>query len=323
MKELVLSRRDLLVRIAKMYYEQELSQSEIAKNVNISRSNVSRMLRLCRELKIVDIRIDETSSMGILLEAEILQLFHLKKVVVVPSIDDQEQLKVKLGQAAARLLESQLADGMSVGISWGSSLYYLVENFLSSRRINVSVVQLLGGQGARNLNIDGYELARKMAAKLSGTCYVLQAPLIVQNELLRDMLMKEPDICQIIERAKQVDIAVLGIGTIHPGNSALMRAGYIDVSTLGDLKRLGVVGDILGYQMYADGRIFEHEMNRRIISIKPEDLIQIPTTIGVAGGVHKAAAIRAAIEGEYINTLVTDEWAAMHILSAAKENRIK
>ena len=65
------ARRDLLIRVAKLYYYEGLSQGEIAGKIGVSRSNVSKMLQACKDRQIVEIRIDETSSTGLYLESEL------------------------------------------------------------------------------------------------------------------------------------------------------------------------------------------------------------------------------------------------------------
>ena len=44
----------------------------------------------------------------------------------------------------------------------------------------------------------------------------------------------------------------------------------------------------------------------QIIAIPLEDYQNIPTRIGVAGGLEKTEAIRAALNGNYVNVLITD-----------------
>lgn len=312
------TRRDLLVEVAKMYYLEGLSQQKIAKKIDVSRPNVSRMLKTCRELNIVEIRINDTSSMGMLLQKELAEHFHLSNVIVTPSGADAEQSKDRVGQAAAHLLESLLRDGMTVGISWGSSLYYLVEHFLPQKYFDVEVVQLIGGIGARNLQTDGLELARKLSRKLNGIYHVLQAPLVVQSEALKNMLVQEPDISQVLEKGSQVNIAVIGIGTIQHENSALVRAGYMSKKQAEDLAKRGAVGDVFGQQIDRDGNICDFELNKRTIAIDLQQLQHIPIVIGVASGADKAEVIRGAMKGGFIKMLVTDEAAAMRIVSIKK-----
>ena len=208
---------------------------------------------------------------------------------------------------------------MTVGISWGSSLYYLVEHFSPRNYLDVEVVQLIGGIGARNLQTDGLELARKLSRKLNKVYHVLQAPLVVQSETLKNMLIQEPDIAQVLKKGKQVDIAVIGIGTIHRENSALVRAGYMSQEQAEDLAKRGAVGDVFGQQIDKEGNICDFELNKRTLGIDLQQLKHIPVVIGVASGADKAEVIRGAMKGGYIKMLVTDEAAAMRIVSMKKE----
>jgi lsr operon transcriptional repressor len=48
-----------------------------------------------------------------------------------------------------------------------------------------------------------------------------------------------------------------------------------------------------------------------------EELAQLPTIVGVAGGEEKADAIYAALKGRRINGLVTEETTARAVLALA------
>ena len=48
---------ELLLKVAQLYYEQGLTQNEIAKKLFISRSNISRLLTQAREAGIVEIKV--------------------------------------------------------------------------------------------------------------------------------------------------------------------------------------------------------------------------------------------------------------------------
>jgi len=222
--------RDLLVRIAKLYYLQNQSQQQIAQQVGVSRSNVSRLLKIARELNIVEIRVHDSSPMSDVLEGELSKLFRLKRVIVVSGFLPLEQAKMQVGQAAARSLAKFLHDGMTVGISWGSSLYYLVKDFVSPRPLNVSVVQLIGGSGARDLSTDGLELARGLSSKLNGDCRVLQAPLVVQTHRLQQMLSQEPDIRSVLDQARRVDVPVISTSPTSANSNDLASSAISSVT---------------------------------------------------------------------------------------------
>ena len=82
------ARRDFLVEVAKLYYEQDLSQAEIAGRFNVSRSLVSHLLKLSREQGIVEIRINDPRSRAVLLQQKLCARFDLASAVVVPSGPD-------------------------------------------------------------------------------------------------------------------------------------------------------------------------------------------------------------------------------------------
>jgi len=314
-------RRELLINVAKLYYYEGLSQGEIAAKIGASRSNVSKMLQTCKDLRIVEIRIDETSSTSRYLEHEIAERLEIGPVTVVHSFSDPDETKLHLGKAAARYLESRLKNGLCVGISWGSSLYRLVEAFSPSRVYRVDVVQLMGGLGARDLTIDGTNLAYRLCGKLSGQCHVVPAPLVVRNKSVRDSLLGEPDIRRTLQRALDVDIAFVGIGSSYPEASALVRSGYLSKRETEDLLGRGAVGNVLGRQIDVQGNLCSVTLNDRVVGLNPEELKKIPVVVGVAAGAPKAEAILGAIRGKYINALVTDEAAGLGILSLLEQPR--
>lgn len=309
------NRRDLLIQVAEMYYVKGLSQKEIAKKINVSRSNVSRMLKTCLEKKIVEIRINYTSSMGVYLQDKIKELFGLSNAIVVRTGSSLEETKMNIGKAAAQYLESILQDGMTLGVAWGTTIYHLVQAFRPVKKLHVDIVQLLGGTGARDLNTDGLELARNFARVLKGNCYILQAPLIVQNKVVKDLLLAEPDISQHFERASKVDVAVVGIGSNRPEVSALLRAGYLSKEESEDLLSMGVVGDICGNQIDINGNLCPIDLNERTIGIRLEQLKRIPLVIGLAAGTEKAESILGGLRGKIINSLITDESTALSLIN--------
>jgi hypothetical protein len=54
------------------------------------------------------------------------------------------------------------------------------------------------------------------------------------------------------------------------------------------------------------GATVKTPLDERVMSIAPADLMQVPRRVGVAGGVSKYRAIRAALRGAWVNVLVTD-----------------
>jgi DNA-binding transcriptional regulator LsrR (DeoR family) len=76
----------------------------------------------------------------------------------------------------------------------------------------------------------------------------------------------------------------------------------------------GAVGEICLRYFEADGKPMKLSVDERIIAIDSPTLLSIPRRIGVAGGMHKLEAIRAALLGGWLNILITDSKVAINLL---------
>ena len=81
------------------------------------------------------------------------------------------------------------------------------------------------------------------------------------------------------------------------------------------MRRDGVVGDLMGYLLDEKGAVLDIPQNRKVVALHPEQLSEVETVVGVAGGAAKAAAILAALRGGYLDVIVTDSVAAEAILA--------
>lgn len=307
-------RKDLMIEVARMYYEDRLNQAEIAARVNMTRSNVSKLLSAARDNGIVEIRIIEPSSRAVQKANQLKAHFGLLDVIVVPSAPTYEETLVMVGRRAARYLESLLHEGIRIGFSWGTSLYQMVEQLSQFEIPSSVVVEFHGGIGSRNLSVDGNELARRFALRLRAAPYLVQAPLIVRSVELKKLLIREPGIAGVLEMAESVEIAFLGIGTSEPRYSATLRAGLVTEGESRKLWKKGAVGMVCGHYFDINGNLVDDDINQRAVSIELGKLHDIPRTVGVALGERKVEALIGVLRGKYINCLITDEQAATRIL---------
>lgn len=313
-------RRHLLAEVASLYYEQNLSQAEIAERLGLSRSNVSRLLAEARQEGIVEITIHYPWQGRPDLERRLVERFRLKDARVLQTGSyGYTQMVQGLGVLAARYLESHLRDRMVLGISWSTGVYQVVNALRAARRLGVTVVQLTGAVGSVSPVLDGPDLARWLAQTLGGQYRYLHAPLLVESAEVRQALEQERAIRETLDLARRADIALVGIGSIQPALSTLLQTGLVDEDGLAAIAAMGAVGDICTYHYDIYGRIVPLELHQRIIGIDLVSLSRIPLVIGVAGGREKAEAILGALRGGYINCLVTDEVAAHEVLRLANQ----
>ena len=313
-------RHDVLVRVAELYYIKKKSQQEIADIMHASRSSISKMLKTCVDQGIVEFKVNSLSSSGIRLQHELKKHFNLKDVVLVSPAETLEETKSSVGSAAADYLESQLQNNLTLGVAWGTTPYLVGSHFNPDTIYDIDVIQLIGGIGARSIDTDGQELVKLFQKHFHGTGYVLQAPLIVKNPLIKQMLMEEPEIKNHFKKVKQVDIALLGLGSNRSNLSAIHKSGHIKKTDADDMLKMGAVGDVCGTQVDINGNVCQTKLSDRVIAIDMDTLLKVPTRIGVAAGPEKADIILASLRGKSVNVLITDEVAAKKVLEYSTED---
>jgi len=311
----------LLAKVASLYYEKNLTQAEIAQRLNISRPQVSRLLAEGRQEGVVEIIIHHPAAKSSSLEQELLDRFALKEIkILVTGAIGYSQLVERLGVLAARHMEERLEDGMILGISWNTGVYQVVNALRAAHQKKVTVVQLTGAVGSINPLIDGPDLTRWLAQTLGGQYKYLPAPLLVESPATREALLQDRSIRESMALLDQMDMALIGIGSLSPALSSLLLAGYITEAELREIIRQGGVGDICSYHFDLRGRILPLELHQRLIGVSLDTLKKTPYVIGVGGGIDKASAVLGALRLGVLDCLVTDEIAARAVLKMSTQS---
>ena len=189
---------------------------------------VSRLLTDARENGIVEIRVQRPLQSDPELENSLKEQFGLADAfVALTSHRSGDRLLRKLGTAGARMLGRYISPHITLGLAWGTSISATVDAFEAAQQIPVKVVQLVGAMGARITEYDGHYLVRRMAEKLGGEAYYLNAPYLCQNAQVAKALLETKGVKETIGIAKKTDVALLGIGTTVPEHSSFFLAGYV------------------------------------------------------------------------------------------------
>lgn len=309
-------RSDLLVRVASMYYERDYSQQKIADILNKSRSNISRLLKEAKEKGLVEIRVRKQFPTVPELENALVEAFGITDALVLEcnSADYPARLE-RIGQLAAAHLLRVIEDGDTLAIAWGTGVASAVSAFPIVETIKADVVQMLGTVGRVDSVIDGPELARQLGKRLGGTHYYLHAPLFVDSPSTRAIFLQQATISETLERARQANVALVGIGTTVPGKSSFLRAGHLTEDELELLRDEGVVGESAGQHFDINGKAAGLAINQRVISLPADDIQNIPCKVAVACGLHKTRSIVGALRGGYVDVLATDDITARAVLN--------
>jgi DNA-binding transcriptional regulator LsrR (DeoR family) len=306
----------LIVKAADLYYLRDFTQEAIARRLGLSRPTVSRLLARARRSGVVRIEIASPDHAFTRLEAALEERFGLREALVVRGSERPEATRAALGRRAAAALDRVLKGGERVGVSWGTTLRATIDA-LRPRRLRTTVVPLVGGVGSVAAQIHANDLARRLAEAHGGVHHLLHAPAIVASPAVREALLSDPRIARVLEAARRVEVALVGIGALVP-SSTVVQSGYFTLRDLAALRSLGAVGDVCTRPFSIEGRPVDPRLDRRILAVSLADLRRIPTVIAVAGGAEKAEAITGALRAGFVDILVTDHLAAQAVLRAAR-----
>lgn len=306
----------LMVKVATLYYKDGLTQDKISKKIKVSKYQVNRILKRALETGIVQITINDSASGISTLEEKLEKAFNLKRAIVIDNLGlSDHELKVKLGQAAARYLVEIIKNGDIIGIAWGTTISEAINHLPAKVNKDVKVIQVTGGMHQLALNLNCQDIARRLSDRFDSEPHLIFAPVIVESKNLRDLLLREQSIRETFKFFKGITIALSGVGAISEhSRSTLIETGTVNEEELESLRTKAAVGDIFSHFIDINGRIADKNIDNRMITITTEDILKIPYLIGVAGGESKARAILGAIRGRYINILITDSKAASKLL---------
>jgi len=312
-------RIDLLVNVAKLYYEHGYNQSMIAEKLSLSRPYISKLIAQARDEGIVTIKIRDPSHTETSLERELRQRFALRKAIVVPHSMDKTPL-VKVGLACARYLDTIVSGGDVIGVTWGSTMLACAQNAIARQDLlGVTIVQLCGGISNIERSIYASEIPKLFADAFSGTPYIMPLPAIVDDAHVKQSMLSDRAINYVMEYARKANIALFTVGQFGEDN-ALIHAGYLSGYPLKKLDEAGAVGDICSHFIDESGQICDAELDERTIGLSLEELKKKEYRIAVAVGQKKVRSICGALNGGYLNVIITDEDTAHAVIRRLDES---
>ena len=308
----------LMTKVARMYYEEELRQSDIAKQLGISQAAVSRLFNRARKEGIIRISVNTPNGVYIDLEKELMVRYGLRDAIVVDcyKCDDEELIHRDLGIAASYYVESAINNGEVIALSsWSATLLSLVDSMHTIPNKNdIKVIQILGGVGSPSAEIHATRLTGRFADLVQGEAIYLPAPGVVGTKASRDAFLDDPFVQEVMSLYDQTTMALIGIGSVTPSPLLAQSGNVFSEKELDMLRSKDAVGDILLQYFDGEGIPVKSSLNNRVVSMELEQLKKVDRAIGIAGGTRKFTAIRGALRGGLINILITDNFTAQKLV---------
>lgn len=305
----------LLVKIASLYYEEGLNQSQIAHDLNISQSFVSRAIKRCHNEGLVKVSVIHPSGTFVMSERKLQQKYRVKQVIIVDIEDNStpNTLKRAVGSAAATYLQTSLKQTALVGISsWSTFISAMVDSLHPNDATAKGVIQILGGVG-HNRNLQANILANHLAKLLNCPAYLLPTTSSAQTLEEKNHQLADPELAEVVDLFPKVDVAIVGIGTSEPSDLIRNLGIIYKEETKEQLNSRGAVGDICLHYYDKTGKPILSDEEDLMISMTLPQLKECPEVIALAGGLEKIEAIKGALNGGYIDVLVTDRITAAEL----------
>lgn len=305
--------RDLLAKIAWLYYMDGFTQKEVGKRLNLSRLKVVRLLQRARAEGIVEIRIASDARLNVALSRELEDRFDLAEASVSDSLDSVHETRERVGKVGALVLDRLIEDHGVIGVGTGRTLSSML-NHVQPRKLNGVIVRgIAGSYEVPGRDESAFNISWRLASLLEADIEQLYCPMIVADTDTRAALLKDRELKTLANRIPESDLALIGIGALDQ-ESPLLRMGYLDQKSMRAIRKRGAVGEIMGRFFDIEGRPVASPLDDRIIGITLPELCKIPNVLALTSGPTKVEPLIGALKSGCLKSLVTDHTTAEAIL---------
>ena len=299
----------LLYAAAKMYWDEDATQAEIARRLGISRANVSRLLSEARRQGIVQIAVvqpvsQETTNLADRLRTQ-LGLHEVYLSAPLPQSARREPMIELLGRVLSpalneALLALSLVPGDIMLVSSGRTIYEVARHDLPSLP-GVVVAPTLGGTDQPQGWYQTNEIARLIASNIGG-----------RASYLFELLVRDESIQRVLHLWPYAQCAITSVGA-----PPLLREQLPQFLAPAIPSLMEAVGDISSRFFDRLGEPVDFPGSDRLIAVELSMLQRIPAVIAVAAGTERIAPLLAGARKKYFNQLVTDPATAEQLLAAS------
>lgn len=296
----------LATRAAWLHYGGGLSQTDVAKRLNVTKVKAHRLINRANQDGVVKVSFDGEIAECAALEMRLSEAFELGYCEVVPDLEESGLPVRALGLGGAAFLSRALSnpENRVIGVGNGRTLSACIRNMASTSTPSTKFVSLMGGL-TRNFAANPHDVMHRLAEKTGAEAYFMPVPFFANSSEDRDVMLAQRGVPEVMSMAAGADLKFVGIGTV--GNDAqTVIAGVISPGSMEAIRRQGGTGELIGHFFDPDGQPVSTELSDRTLSIGLKDL-KTGRVIAVAGGEDKVTSINAILKSGLLDGLITDE----------------
>ncbi|WP_194397934.1 sugar-binding transcriptional regulator [Microbacterium atlanticum] len=305
----------LSIRAAELYYEENLTQEEIGRSLQITRWKVGRLLTQAKEEGFVRIEILHSRARRPQLERRLRDERGLREAVVVSQagVRSDDELQQRVAQAAADHLTLLRPRPRVLGVSWGRTLADIAHHLRDGWSSGTDVVQINGGLSMSARPGTAAATAVGIAQKGGGAAALLPSPAILEHRATKEAIEADRVVARVLAIARSADAYLYSAGAADH-RSVHVDSGYLGEADIDRLVAAGAVGDVVGRYIDAAGRVVDPALDARTVGLSLDELRRADVAIAAIAGEAKRAVAAAVVSSGLCTVLVTDESTARHLL---------
>lgn len=289
-----------MIEVARLYYEGNLSQNEIAKKLDISRPLVSIILNEARDRGIVNITINDRVVTAEYVMEKLKNTYRIESVVAVPDAANSEQTNMKVAEAAFQLCFGKANEGKHAGIGWGSMVEKMAdyaEGLPNSHDTRGALFPIVGGVNSVTRGYHTNELVRVFSLKTGRSPSFLYIPALHETPMEFERMKQTESYQEIMEEWEYMEQALVSVSNFPSYPDLGVKSLYGNALT-----EMKAVGRILAHYFDAYGRIIS-PLSDSTLQASIKQLRQTNVT-AVCSNQVKPQAVIGALRTGVIDNLV-------------------
>lgn len=296
----------LMAKAAWYYYFEDLTQQQISDRIGVSRIRVVRLLEKARATGMIQFSLRKGNEARLSAEKRLMERYSLEDVFLVPGPADPSMTNANIAQAASMYIHERLKENSVINIGYGDTPGRVLNNLATVAENTITCVSLTGGVS--------HYLPNTLSNVFNARLHLIPAPLLASTREMAEAIWQEESVQQISRMISHAELSVVGIGSMD-GSATIFHSGILNDNDLLYLSMKGAKGDVLSHFLDEDGNPVANSFEDRLVATSLDTLRSLHHVIGVAAGLVKAEAIRAALKGSIIDILITDTETAEAILA--------
>lgn len=307
-----------LALIAQDYFLSQMSIADISKKYDISRYLITKSINEALDSGLVKIEINAPVARNFELELTFQKHFGIEHIYILKTAEKPDENSENIIQFASEQASLLINESKVVGLTWGSTIYNMIDHFNGTIRDDLVFTQFLGENMKYNSSAGSTRMVEKAASKFSSKYVTMVGPLYIVNDNVRSSLKNEPALLQAFKYANRMDAIFTGIGTLSSIDSIYAWKNHKQ-EIFPDVNRDEIAGMVFGRPIDINGT-FLNSLNDKTFGIDTETILAVPRRLAVVKSKFKSRAALGALRGHLFTDVIMDESNANRILMEENNN---